>query len=72
MQNTLQSKIHEIRGQKIMLDFDLAVLYEIETRVLNQSVKRNYKRFPIDFMFQLTDKEWQTMSSQIVMSCILS
>jgi hypothetical protein len=68
MQNTLQSKIHEIRGQKIMLDFDLAVLYEIETRVLNQSVKRNYKRFPIDFMFQLTDKEWQTMSSQIVMT----
>jgi len=64
--NTLQSKIHEIRNQKVMLDFDLAELYEIETRVLNQSVKRNNKRFPFDFMFQLTEKEWQSMSSQIV------
>jgi hypothetical protein len=41
-----------------MLDFDLAALYEVETRVLNQAVKRNMKRFPSDFMFQLTDSEW--------------
>lgn len=50
----LQTKIREIRGQKVLLDFDLAELYEIETRVLNQAVKRNFKRFPDDFMFQLT------------------
>lgn len=62
----LQTKIREIRGQKVLLDFDLAELYEIETRVLNQAVKRNFKRFPDDFMFQLTEKEWLTMSSQIV------
>jgi hypothetical protein len=63
---TLQSKIYEIRNLKVMLDFDLAELYEIETRVLNQAVKRNVKRFPNDFMFQLTDEEWRNMSSQIV------
>jgi len=60
---TLQSKIHDIRDQKIILDFDLAMLYEVETRVLNQSVKRNIKRFPTDFMFQLTQEEWISMSS---------
>ncbi len=53
--STLQSKIHEIRGLKVILDFDLAELYEVETKVLNQSVKRNAKRFPVDFMFQLDD-----------------
>ena len=63
---TLQSKIYEIRNLKVMLDFDLAELYEIETRVLNQAVKRNIKRFPYDFMFQLTLEEWGNMSSQIV------
>ncbi len=63
---TLQSKIYEIRTLKVMLDFDLADLYEIETRVLNQAVKRNSKRFPYDFMFQLTTEEWENMSSQIV------
>ena len=51
-----------------MLDFDLAELYEVEARVLNQAVKRNLKRFPIDFMFKLTKSEWETMSSQIVMT----
>jgi len=51
-----------------MLDFDLAEMYEVETRVLNQSVKRNMKRFPPDFMFQLTESEWASMSSQIVMT----
>ena len=65
--NTLQSKIHDIRDQKVILDFDLAALYEVETRVLNQSVKRNIKRFPVDFMFRLTQEEWENMSSQIVM-----
>ena len=65
---TLQSKIHDIRDQKVILDFDLAMLYEVETRVLNQSVKRNIKRFPTDFMFQLTQDEWISMSSQIVMT----
>jgi hypothetical protein len=66
--NTLQSKIHDIRGQKVILDFDLAALYEVETRVLNQSVKRNIKRFPVDFMFRLNPEEWENMSSQIVMT----
>ena len=51
-----------------MLDFDLAELYEVETRILNQSVKRNLQRFPVDFMFQLTKTEWKNMSSQIVMT----
>jgi phage regulator Rha-like protein len=64
----IQNKIYEIRGQKVMLDFDLAEMYEVETRVLNQSVKRNIERFPEDFMFQLTEFEWQMMSSQIVMT----
>ena len=64
----VQNLIHEFRGQKVMLDFDLARLYQVETRVLNQSVKRNLKRFPPDFMFQLTEDEWLTNSSQIVMT----
>jgi hypothetical protein len=55
---SIQQKIFEIRGQKVMLDFDLAVLYEVETRILNQAVKRNIERFPKDFMFKLTKKEW--------------
>ena len=51
-----------------MLDFDLALLYEVETRVLNQSIKRNVEKFPEDFMFRMTEKEWQViLSSQIVM-----
>ena len=49
-----------------MLDFDLAELYEVEARILNQAVKRNAKRFPVDFMFRLTATEWETMRSQIV------
>ena len=64
----IQSKIYEIRGQKVMLDFDLAEMYEVETRVLNQAVKRNIERFPEDFMFQLTKEEWENMSSQFVMT----
>ena len=66
--SVIQSKIHEIRGCKVMLDFDLAAMYQVETRTLNQSVKRNRKRFPADFMFQLTENEWKKMSSQIVMT----
>ena len=64
----IQSKIYEIRGQKVMLDFDLAALYQVETRVLNQAVKRNIKRFPSDFMFQLTSDEWAILKSQFVIS----
>src|SRR5665647_784571 len=57
-------KIYFIREQKVMLDFDLAVLYDVETKRLNEQVKRNTDRFPKDFMFRLTEKEWQTMRSQ--------
>jgi len=64
----IQSKIHIIRGQKVLLDFDLAEMYQVETRALNQSVKRNIKRFPDDFMFQLTEDEWKNLTSQIVIS----
>ena len=63
---TIRQKIYEIRGQRVMLDFDLAELYQVETRVLNQSVKRNIRRFPEDFMFQLTGTEWEIISSQFV------
>lgn len=62
----IQNRIYEVRGVKVMFDFDLAMLYKIETRVLNQAVKRNLGRFPEDFMFQLSVFEWEQMSSQIV------
>lgn len=67
----IQQKIFEIRGQKVMLvpiaiGIDLAELYGVETKVLNQAVKRNSDRFPMDFMFRLTAKEWKNMRSQIV------
>ena len=52
----IQNLIYEIRGQNVMLDFDIAELYSVETRVLNQAVKRNKDRFPKDFMFQLNQK----------------
>jgi hypothetical protein len=64
----IHSKIYEIRGQRIMLDFDLAGIYGVETRVLNQAVKRNIDRFPNDFMFKLTQREWEYMLSQFVMT----
>ena len=57
--------IYEIRGQKVMLDRDLADLYGVEIKRLNESVKRNIGRFPSDFMFQMTDKEWSNLRSQI-------
>jgi len=64
----IQRRIYEIRDQKVMLDFDLSELYEIETRVLNQAVKRNINRFPQDFMFQLNEIEFTNLKSQFVTS----
>ena len=64
----IQSKIYEIRGQRVMLDFDLAELYQVETRRLNEAVKRNIKRFPKDFMFQLNVDEWIILKSQFATS----
>jgi len=64
----VQNLIHEFRGKKVMLDFDLARLYQVETKVLNQSVRRNIKRFPVDFMFQLDNKEFASLKSQFVTS----
>ncbi|MDO9341008.1 MAG: ORF6N domain-containing protein [Bacteroidales bacterium] len=61
----IQNKIYEVRGHKIMLDFDLAELYEVQTKALNQAVKRNIQRFPFDFMFRLTIDEWEFIRSQI-------
>ena len=57
----IQDKIYEIRGQKVMLDFDLAELYGTETKYLKRSVKNNLKRFPSDFMFELTKEEWHSL-----------
>ena len=62
----IQSKIYEIRGQKVMLDRDLAELYQVETRVLNQAVKRNIDRFPEDFMFQLTKEEFDQLKTNLI------
>ena len=64
----IQSKIYEIRGERVMLDRDIAALYNVETKVLNQAVKRNIKRFPEDFMFQLSKTEFHIWKSQIVTS----
>jgi hypothetical protein len=64
----IQQRIYEIRGQKVMLDFDLAELYQVETKRLNEQVKRNIERFPEDFMFRLTPEEWESMWSQIATS----
>ena len=71
---SMQDIIYDIRGVKVMLDYDLAAIYGVETRTLNQAVKRNMERFPQDFMFKLTEEEWFalvqkiSMSSQIVMT----
>ena len=64
----IENKIYEIRGQKVMLDFDLAEMYEIETKVLKQSVRRNIERFPSDVMFQISSEEIQDWRSQFVTS----
>ena len=66
--DVIQNKIFEIRGFKVMLDFDLAILYNIETKSLKQSVRRNISRFPEDFMFELTEIELNSLRSQIVTS----
>ena len=63
----IRNRIYELRGQRVMLDRDLAALYGVETRALNQAVKRNIERFPEDFMFQLTKGETEILKSQIVM-----
>jgi hypothetical protein len=60
----IESKIYTIRGIKVMLDFDLALLYEVETKNLNLAVKRNIKRFPEDFRFKLNDEEWKALRLQ--------
>ena len=62
----IESKIFSIRGQQVMLDRDLAELYQVETKVLNQAVKRNLDIFPKDFMFQLSAEEWEFLRSQFV------
>ena len=64
----IQNKIYSIRGKQVMIDKDLADIYQVETRVLNQAVKRNIERFPEDFMFRLTEKEWENLLSQIAIS----
>ena len=62
---SIQNRIYDLRGNRVMLDFDLAVLYEVETRILNQAVKRNIDRFPKDFMFQLKPFEYNQIQSQL-------
>ena len=62
---SIQNRIYEIRGERVMLDKDLAALYEVETKALNLAVKRNIKRFPADFMFQLTKEEFEGLRFQI-------
>lgn len=64
----IQSKVFTLRGQKVIFDFDLADLYEVETRVLKQAVRRNIDRFPDDFMFQINSEELQNLTSHSVMS----
>ncbi|REJ81911.1 MAG: ORF6N domain-containing protein [Bacteroidetes bacterium] len=64
----IKDKIHELRNTRVILDFDIAELYEVPTKVLNQAVRRNMERFPEDFMFQLSEEEWQILRSQIVTS----
>ena len=68
LQNEIKSRIYSIRAKEVMLDKDLAELYQVETRTLNQAVKRNIERFLEDFMFQLTKKEYENLISQFVTS----
>ena len=65
---TIKNSIHEIRGKRVILDYELAKMYEVETRVLKQAVRRNIDRFPEDFMFELTEEEMKNLTSQFVMS----
>lgn len=68
LEQKVLSKIYFVRGEKVMLDRDLAEMYGVETKVFNQSIKRNIERFPKDFMFTLSEKEWENLRSQIVTS----
>lgn len=68
LEEKISTAIFVIRGQKVLLDNDIANLYGVETKVLNQAVKRNIDRFPSDFMFQLTLDEWKNLKSQFVTS----
>jgi hypothetical protein len=61
---SIQNRIYEIRGERVMLDKDLAALYEVDTKVFNQAVKRHIKRFPQDFMYQLTKVEFEEIQLQ--------
>ena len=62
---TIQNKIYEIRGQQVMLDFDLAALYQVETKVLKQAVRRNIERFPEDFMFEISNAEYNSLKDSL-------
>ena len=69
--DVIKNRIYEVRGQRVMLDRDLAELYNVETKVLNQAVKRNIERFPEDFMFRMDNSEWEFLRSQFVTSKIV-
>ena len=64
----IKQSIHEIRGQKVILDFELAKMYQVETKRLKESVRRNIRRFPEDFMFELSTEEWAILRSQFATS----
>jgi hypothetical protein len=66
--NLIHQMIYDVDGYKVMLDFDLAELYGVPTRVLNQAARRNIDRFPPDFMFQLNKAQWENLRSQFVTS----
>ncbi len=68
VQGEINSRIFTLRNKEVMLDRDLAELYQVDTKVLNQAVKRNIKRFPSDFMFQVSEEEYENLRSQIVTS----
>jgi hypothetical protein len=68
IEEIIKNKIYMIRGEKVMLDFDLAMLYQVEAKVLNQAVKRNFQRFPPDFVFKLSTSETLNLKSQSVTS----
>jgi hypothetical protein len=70
LEQKILAKIHLIRGEKVIFDKDLALMYGVATKVFNQSVKRNLDRFPKDFMFALSEKEWANLRSQIVTSSL--
>ena len=66
-EEVIANKIYLIRNKKVMLDSDLAILYNVDTKRINEQVKRNLSRFPSDFMFQLTEKEWRKLRPQIIL-----